>query len=59
MINLYFFLNKEIEITFKICLIFMDKKLSTIKFYKVNYTYTASQNNHRLVYLKLNAYLVL
>ena len=37
----------------------MDKKLSTIKFYKVNYTYTASQNNHRLVYLKLNAYLVL
>ena len=47
MIKLFICKNKEIEITFRNCLIFRDDKLSTIllkknlsiiKFYKVNYT---------------------
>ena len=46
MIKLYIYKNRKMEITFKIFLIFREKKLSIIKFREKKLHYTTSQNNY-------------
>ena len=46
MIKLYIYKNRKMEITFKICLIFRENKLSIIKFREKKLPYTTSQNNY-------------
>ena len=44
--KLYIYKNRKMEITFKIFLIFREKKLSIIKFREKKLHYTTSQNNY-------------
>ena len=46
MIKLYIYKNRKMEITFKIFLIFREKKLSIIKFREKKLHYTTFQNNY-------------